>query len=41
MYLHINGCYHRDLKIENILINKKEDKLQFYLADFSESKIGE
>ena len=40
MNLHINGCYHRDLKLANILVNKKGDQLHFYLGDFSESKLG-
>ena len=38
IYLHTNGCYYGDLKPANILINKKGNKLLFYL-DFSESKI--
>ena len=36
--LHTNGCCYGDLKPANILINKKGNKLLFYL-DFSESKI--
>ena len=36
IYLHTNGCCYGDLKPANILINKKENQLLFYL-DFSES----
>ena len=37
--LHTNECYHRDLKPANIMVNKKLNKFEFYLTDFSESKI--
>ena len=39
IYLHTNNCYHRDLKPANILVNKKNKKFEFYLTDFSESRI--
>ena len=34
IYLNIKGCCYGDLKPANILINKKENQLLFYL-DFS------
>ena len=39
IYLNINGCYHRDIKPGNIMMNWIDSKWQFYLADFGESKI--
>ena len=39
MHLHINNCYVRDLKPANIFIDKKGDKLNFYIAGFSDSAI--
>ena len=38
-YLHTNDCFHRDLKPANILIKETNNKINFYLCDFSESKI--
>ena len=37
--MHANDCFHRDLKPANILVNEINNQINFYLCDFSESKI--
>ena len=37
--MNANNCFHRDLKPENILVNETNNTINFYLCDFSESKI--
>ena len=32
-------CFHRDLKLSNIMINIKDNIINYYLIDFSESNI--
>ena len=38
--LHLNNCFHGDIKPENILVNKNnESKNIYYLTDYGEGKI--
>ena len=39
MCLESIGCFHRDLKPANILMNKNNNKWNYYIADFGISKI--
>ena len=37
--LHLNNCFHGDIKPTNILINKGNLKYVYYLIDYGEGKI--
>lgn len=39
-FLHGNGVLHRDIKLENILLNDKSENTEIKIADFSLAEIG-
>ena len=37
--LHLNNCFHGDIKPANILVNKGNSENVYYLTDYGEGKI--